>query len=60
MFGNIAVATAAAEMLENGGEGSRSVEMMLLVREGGAWKIAAQAWDRAGEANPLPADLVGG
>lgn len=59
VFGNIAIAAAGAEMVENGEKVSRSVEMMLLVRDGGAWRIAAQAWDRAGEAGPLPDDLAG-
>lgn len=60
VFGNIAVATAAAEMVENERETSRSVEMLLLVKEDGGWKIAAQAWDKASEANPLPDALVSG
>ncbi|TPM25068.1 hypothetical protein FKO01_15620 [Mesorhizobium sp. B2-3-3] len=58
VFGNIAIAAAAAEMTENGAETSRSVEMLLLVKSEGQWKIAAQAWDRASEANPLPDALV--
>ncbi|WP_421916647.1 hypothetical protein [Mesorhizobium sp.] len=58
VFGNIAIAAAGAEMTENGGETSRSVEMMLLVKSEGQWKIAAQAWDKASEANPLPDTLV--
>lgn len=60
IFGSIAVAAAGGEMVENGGETSRSVEMLLLVKSGGAWKIAAQAWDKAGAANPLPDALVSG
>jgi hypothetical protein len=39
---------------------SRSVEMMLLVKTAGAWRIASQAWDRASETNPIPARLMGG
>ncbi|TPM32887.1 nuclear transport factor 2 family protein [Mesorhizobium sp. B2-3-4] len=60
VFGNIATATVAAEMTENGAETNRSMEMLLLVRSDGAWKIVAQAWDRASEANPLPDALVSG
>lgn len=60
VFGNIAIAVVAAEMTENGAETSRSMEMLLLVKSDGAWKIAAQAWDKASEANPLPDDLVSG
>jgi hypothetical protein len=54
LFGNIAVAVVAAEMVENNAETSRNVEMMLLVKTDGAWRIVCQAWDRAGEANPVP------
>ncbi|WP_137932448.1 hypothetical protein [Mesorhizobium comanense] len=60
VFGNIAIAMAAAEMTENGAETNHSMEMLLLVKSGGNWKIAAQAWDRASEANPLPDVLVSG
>ncbi|UDL88709.1 hypothetical protein LGH82_26885 [Mesorhizobium sp. PAMC28654] len=58
VFGNIAIAAAGAEMIENGAGTSRSVEMMLLVKSEGSWKIAAQAWDKASESNPLPDTLV--
>ena len=60
VFGNIAVAAVAAEMIENGTETNRSVEMMLLVKSEGHWKIVAQAWDKASETNPLPDALVSG
>ncbi len=60
VFGNIAIAVAGAEMAENGAETSRSVEMLLLVKTEGQWKIAAQAWDKATEINPLPDTLVSG
>ncbi len=60
VFGNIAVAMAAGEMIENERETSRSVEMLLLVKEDGGWRIAAQAWDKASDANPLPDALVSG
>ena len=54
VFGNVAVAVAAAEMVENEAETSRNVEMMLLVKCESAWHIVAQAWDRASDANPVP------
>ena len=45
--GNVAVAAAICEMAENGGLPNRNVEMLLLVKSGGAWRIASQAWDAA-------------
>ena len=59
VFGNIAVATVACEQIENGSDMNRTIEMLLLVKSEGAWQIAAQAWDKSGEANPVPADLLG-
>ena len=58
VFGNIAVAVAAAEMTENEVEANRNVEMMLLVKSEGAWRIAAQAWDRVTSSNPIPDELM--
>jgi Domain of unknown function (DUF4440) len=58
VFGNIAVAIAAAEMVENGVDANRNVEMLLLVKSEGAWRIVCQAWDRATPANPIPGDLI--
>ncbi len=60
VFGNIAIAAVAAEMVENETETNRSMEMLLLVKDGGSWKIVAQAWDKASAANPLPDDLPSG
>ena len=60
VFGNIAIAAVAAEMVENETETNRSMEMLLLVKDGGRWKIVAQAWDKASAANPLPDDLPSG
>jgi hypothetical protein len=45
VFGNVAVAAAGCEMTENGTIVNRGVEMFLLVKDEGAWKIVAQAWD---------------
>jgi hypothetical protein len=60
VFGNIAVALAAVEIVENGTEASRNVEALLLVRTDGAWRIAGQAWDPAGPDRPVPTALRGG
>lgn len=60
VFGNIAIAAVRAEMVENGAETSHSVEMLLLVKSEGQWRIAAQAWDKASAINPLPDTLVSG
>lgn len=58
VFGNIAIAAVGCGMVENDAAPSRSVEMLLLVKSDGAWRIAAQAWDKAGDALPLPDDLA--
>lgn len=54
VFGNIAVAVAGCEITENDSEINRGVEMLLLVRSEGAWRIVSQAWDT--EATRLPGD----
>lgn len=58
VFGNVAVAFAACEMLENGSTLTRDVSAILLVRDGGAWRIVAQAWDLENESRKIPADLA--
>lgn len=58
VFGNIAVAAAGCRTTENGADTAENVEMLLLVKSDGRWRIAAQAWDRAGPARPLPASLA--
>jgi hypothetical protein len=60
VFGNIAVAIAVCAMRENGTTENRTVEMLLLVKDQGSWRIAAQAWDRASETNPVPAQFLTG
>src|SRR5215218_10169845 len=45
VFGNVAVALAACEITENGSEVNRGVEMLLLIKDAGAWQIVSQAWD---------------
>lgn len=59
VFGNVAVAFAACEMLENGSSLTRDVSAIALVRDGGAWRIVAQAWDIETESRPIPAALAG-
>jgi hypothetical protein len=56
--GNVAVAVAAAEMTENAAETNRNVEMLLLVKTEGAWRIVCQAWDRADAQRPIPDEWV--
>jgi hypothetical protein len=58
VFGNVAIAAVACENIENETDVNRNVEMMLLVKEAGRWKIAAQAWDGESESRSIPADLI--
>ena len=59
VFGNVAVAFAACEMLENGSTVTRDVSATILVRENGDWRIAAQAWDIENEDRKIPGHLAG-
>ena len=59
VFGNIAIASAVNECIENEGEANRTLEMLLLVKNEGQWKIAAQAWDRETSGAPIPEELLG-
>lgn len=56
-FGNIAVALAMSEILENGSEVNHDISRYLLVKSNGRWSIAAHAWDQTGEDKPVPEDL---
>jgi hypothetical protein len=58
VFGQVAVAVVACEVTENEKDRSRSVEMMLLVKDNGSWRIAAQAWDQVTATRPVPASLL--
>jgi len=58
LFGNVAVALAACEITENDTEVSRGIEMLLLVKSDGAWKIVSQAWDMESPSNPIPTYLI--
>ena len=57
VFGNVAVAAAGCEITENDAGITRAVEMLLLVKDQGEWRIVSQAWDRASTANPIPSRL---
>ena len=56
MFGNVAVAVAGCEITENDASVNRGVEMMILVKDAGTRRIAAQAWDTERDGQRLPAD----
>lgn len=58
MFGNVAMAAVVCENLENAVEITRTVEMMLLVKDDGQWRIVAQAWDQETPAQPIPAEWL--
>jgi hypothetical protein len=57
-FGNVAVAAVACENTENRGEVNRNLEMMLLVKSDGQWRIVAQAWDRETSSSLIPNELL--
>jgi Domain of unknown function (DUF4440) len=57
VFGHVAVAFAACEMLENNSTVTRDVSAIVLVRDTGPWRIVAQAWDVETESNRIPSDL---
>jgi len=54
VFGNIAVALAASELVENGTDVNHDVTGFLLVKSEGKWRIAAQAWDHESDEMPVP------
>jgi ketosteroid isomerase-like protein len=58
VFGNTAVALAACELTENETSISRGVEMLLLVKTAGEWKIVSQAWDMESPGQSIPAHLL--
>lgn len=60
VFGNVAVAFVACEMLENGSTVTRDVCATVLVRDDNVWRIAAQAWDIETEVRKVPDDLAAG
>jgi hypothetical protein len=54
VFGSIAVAIIAGETLENESEKNRDVSGYLLVKDGGGWRIVAQAWDKETTERRIP------
>ena len=60
VFGNVAVAFAGCEMLENGSTVTRDVSAILLVRDAGVWRVVAQAWDLETDTNRIPDALARG
>lgn len=59
VFGNIAIAAAGCEFTENKDDVNRRVAMLLLVKNKGRWRIAAQAWDTESADRTIPARLAG-
>jgi ketosteroid isomerase-like protein len=59
-FGNVAVAVAACGITENDADVNRGVEMLLLVRDEGQWRIVSQAWGTESPTKPIPAFLTAG
>ncbi len=57
VFGNVAIAAVLCAMTENENKHSQTVEMLLLVKNAGTWRIASQAWDRVNDENPVPQEL---
>lgn len=58
VFGNVAIAAAGCEITENQRETTRGVEMLLLVKDSGRWKIVGQAWDTESSTDRMPAQLA--
>ena len=56
-FGNVAVALAMSELLENKSEKNHDISAYLLVKSEGRWFIAAHAWDQASDEKPIPDEL---
>ena len=54
VFGNVEVAIAACGVVENGEDASRGVEMLLLVKDAGNWRIASQAGTASVQTGPSP------
>ena len=56
----MAVALAVCEQRQ--GEGAppeRAVEALLLVKDDGHWRIAAQGWDKERAEAPIPEEMLG-
>lgn len=59
VFGNVAVAVVGCEIVENESDVTRGVEMLLLVKSAGQWKIVSQAWDTESDEKRIPPHLAG-
>lgn len=57
LYGKVAVALAICEQREQGAPPERAVEALLLVKEGGVWRIAAQGWDKERNDTPIPRSM---
>ena len=60
VFGNIAIARAACEIVENDEKTTRGVEALLFVKDDGVWRIVAQHWDVERDGLTVPAELLDG
>ncbi len=58
LFGNVAVAFGVCENLENRSTVKRGIEAFLLVKDGGSWRIAAQAWDMERDGLSVPEEFL--
>lgn len=57
VFGNVAVMLSAFEASANGDPPGRGVNAYLCVKDGGAWKVVAVAWDNESATEKLPPSL---
>jgi hypothetical protein len=57
VYGNVAVALAGCEMLENETAVTRDVSAFLFVKDGGVWRITAMAWDLETRERPISGEL---
>jgi len=58
LYGKVAVALAVCQQREQDASPERAVEALLLLKENGVWRIAAQGWDKEGDGAPIPEALL--
>lgn len=58
VIGNTATAVNVYRGSVNGGAAFRGANMLTLVKDDGAWRIAAMAWQQETDESPIPADLA--
>ena len=58
LYGKVAVALAVCEQREQDAPPERAIEALLLVKEDGAWRIAAQGWDKEHDDAPIPMAML--